>query len=467
MSQPADKSVSADSARPTRRETLSWALYDWANTGYSMVVLALIFPRLYKSYFGAQLDDGAQTTWFTLTVAVSSLIVAVLAPILGSIGELGGIRKRLLLRFATVGIIATAGCYLIGEGQYGLASLVYVVGTIGFYSGNIFFDSMLARVATPGRRHFVSGLSFSFGYSAGFLLLLLTFLATSKHEWFGFESALAGSQAMFLVAAVWWAVFTIPLAITIREKPNPERPPIREMACRGLRDTWTTFREILRLKPVFWFLLAYLFYIDGVNTIIMTASNYGTTIGFSDSQIIQAFFIVQIFGIPCAILFGWIGGLIGPRRMILIAIGLYLGVTLYGAFLDTSPVSVFGIKISEMFVLAALIGTVQGGIQALSRSYFNSLIPPGREVSFFGFYSMIGKSAAIMGPALIGSIAFLFNDPANPTLSTRIGLGSIVLLFVAGGIFLVIAGRYDKMTDDSSVFHRPSPSSTQDRSPVK
>jgi len=444
MSNPPDPSPTSKPKKPTLIETVSWALYDWANTGYAMVVLALIFPRLYNSYFGSQLADGQQTTWFTMTVAVSSLIVAVLAPLLGSIGEMGGLRKRLLLRFAAVGIVATAGCFLIREGQYWLASLIYIVGTVSYYSSNIFFDSMLASVSTPKRRHLVSGLGFSFGYAAGFILLLLTFLATSKHEWFGFENALVGSQVMFVVAAIWWAVFTIPLSLTVKEKPRPDRPSVRRMAILGIHDTWATLKQILRLKPALWFLLAYLFYIDGVNTIIMTASNYGTTIGFSDSQIIQAFFIVQIFGVPCAILFGWLGGRIGPRRMIFIAILIYLGVTTYGVFLDTTPTPIFGFEISEMFVLAALIGTVQGGIQALSRSYFSSLIPPGREVSFFGFYSMIGKSAAVMGPALMGTMAFLFYDSSNPALSTRIGLGSVAILFVIGGAFLGVAGHHDK-----------------------
>jgi len=431
-------------AQPTWTQTISWAFYDWANTGYAMVVLALVFPRLYNSYFGANLSDGNQTAFFTLTVSVSSLIVAVLAPFLGSIGELGGLRKRLLIRFAIIGMIATAACFLIQEGQFWLASLVYVVGTVSFYSSNIFFDSMLATVSTRERRHFVSGLGFSFGYAAGFMLLLITYLITSAPEKFGLSSALQGSQLMFLIAAVWWALFTIPLAVNLPEKPRPDRPPLRAMAIMGIRDTWSTLKEILGMKPVLWFLAAYLFYIDGVNTVIMTASNYGTTIGFSETQIIQAFFIVQVFGVPCAILFGWLGGKVGPRRMIFVAIILYLGVTTYGAFLDTTPVDLFGFEVSEMFVLAGLIGIVQGGIQALSRSYFNSLIPPGREVSFFGFYSMIGKSAAVMGPAVMGLMAFAFNNPENPTLSTRIGMGSVAVLFLIGGTFLAMAGHFDK-----------------------
>ncbi|GHC09390.1 putative MFS-type transporter YxiO [Cerasicoccus arenae] len=416
------------------KQTISWAFYDWANTGYAMVVLALIFPRLYKGFYAAGLSDGDQTAWFGRTVSIASLLVAICAPFLGSIGELGGLRKRLLLMFCSVGVVTTAGCYFIGKGDYEMASLIYIIGTVSFYSSNIFFDSMLTTVSTPEKRHFVSGLGFSFGYAAGFVLLLITLLVTK----------VAAAQVMFLVAAVWWAVFTIPLAMNIKEKPRPDRPPFFVMAWMGAKDTLSTLKEIWAIKPILWFLAAYLFYIDGVNTIIMMASNYGTTIGFAEDQITQAFFIVQIFGVPCAILFGWAGQKVGPRKMMFVAIVLYVGVTAYGAFLDTKPIQVFGIDISEMFVLAALIGMVQGGIQALSRSYFNTLIPVGREVSFFGFYSMIGKSAAVMGPFLMAYVASAYNNPENPTFSTRLGMGSVSILFVIGAVFLVLAGHYDK-----------------------
>jgi len=432
MSEPS--TTAPEPRKPTMKETISWAFYDWANTGYAMVVLALIFPRLYKNSYGAHLSDGEQTYWFGKTVAVASLIVAVAAPFLGSIGELGGLRKRLLLGFCVTGVIATAGCYFLAEGQYVMASVIYIFGTVSFYSSNIFFDSMLATVSTPEKRHFVSGLGFSFGYAAGFMLLVATLFITKE----------APASTMFLFAAGWWALFALPLAFNIKERPKPNRPGIVQMAKLGAVDTWHTFKEILGIKPILWFLAAYLFYIDGVNTIIMMASNYGTTIGFTDNQIITAFFIVQVFGVPCAILFGWAGGKIGPRKMMFVAILLYIGVTAYGAFLDTTPIHFMGVELSEMFVLAALIGMVQGGIQALSRSYFTTLIPVGREVSFFGFYSMIGKSAAVMGPWLMGSVAQWFDDPADPTYSTRLGMGSVAILFVIGASFLALAGHYDK-----------------------
>ncbi|WP_309399153.1 MFS transporter [Cerasicoccus maritimus] len=431
-------------AKPSLKQTISWAFYDWANTGYAMIVLALLFPNLYNSVYAMDLSDAEQTAWFGRTLSISSLIVAVLAPFLGSIGELGGLRKRLLLFFCSVGVVATASCYFLLHGDYQLASLIYIVGTVSFYSSNIFYDSMLATVSTPAKRHFVSGMGFSFGYSAGFILLGITFVITLNPEKYGFADGFAASRVMYLVAACWWALFTLPLALNIKEQPKPNRPSVWAMITEGATDTWATFKEVIAIKPILWFLLAYLFYIDGVNTIIMTAMNYGTTIGFEKEKIFIAFFVVQIFGVPCAILFGWIGGKIGPRKMIFIAIVIYLGVTAVGATIQPEPFKLFGITMSEMYVLAALIGMVQGGIQALSRSYFTSLIPTGREVSFFGFYSMIGKSAAVMGPWLMGSVALWFNNPEDPTFSTRLGMGSVALLFIIGAAFLAVAGHYDK-----------------------
>ncbi|WOO41973.1 MFS transporter [Rubellicoccus peritrichatus] len=418
---------------------VAWAFYDWANTGYAMIGLALIFPRLYKSYWGASLSPDKQTFWFTMTVAVASLLVAVLAPVLGSVAELGGLRKRLLLRFAILGIIACATMTFVGEGLYLIASIVYIFGTVSFYCANIFFDSMLEVVSTKKNRHFISGFGFSFGYTAGFIILLVVSLVVANHEDLGFDSTLKASKALFAFAAIWWAVFTIPLIFRIKEAPKKDRPPVFSMARSGILETWHTFKDILQQRHILMFLAAYLFYIDGVNTIITTASNYGTTIGFSEKQIISAFFIVQVMGVPFALIFGFFGQKFGPRRLIFVAIIVYLGVTAYGSTITPEPVVILGFKLSQMFVLAALIGMCQGGVQALSRSYFTSIIPPGKNVAYFGFYSMIGKSAAVLGPALMGTTALIFNDPEDPLLSTRLGLGSISILFIIGAIFLTKA----------------------------
>lgn len=427
--------------RKPPRGSIAWALYDWANTGYAMIGLALMFPILYQSYWGSGLTDDRQTSWFTFTVSAASVCVFILAPILGSIAELGGIRKKLLLRFATVGMIACACMYLVEEGDYQLASVVYIVGTVCFYSANIFFDSMLAHVSNASNRHTISGMGFSFGYAAGFFILLAIFVITGQFELFGFASKLEASRFMFIFAAAWWAIFTLPIALRFKEEPKANPHNLLTTAKLGLIEAWHTLVEIFRRRHILWFLIAYQFYIDGVNTIITVAANYGKTIGFDQSQIFLAFFCVQVAGVPFAILFGWLGQRIGPRRMIFVAIVIYMIVSFYGAFLSVEPVAIFGLKIPEIYILATMIGMCQGGIQALSRSYFTSIIPEDKTVAFFGFYSMIGKSAAILGPLLMGLAALIFNDPEHPALSTRIGMGMISVLFLIGGGFLVLAGR--------------------------
>lgn len=427
-------------SRTPFKQTVAWALYDFANTGYSMVGIALIFPRLYQSFWGTGLTPDAQTFWFGITVSAASIIVAILAPFLGALAGVTGRGKVYLLRFAALGILACASLYLVAEGNFLLASAIYILGTVAFYCGNIFFDALLPQVARPGKRHFVSALSFSFGYTAGFFILLATAWLTANPAALGLENTTHALRFLFVFAAVWWAVFTIPLALTL---PSP--PPTSSgvsffaIAKSGLREAGATLKAIWQLPTVFWFLLAYLFYIDGVNTVIAVATNFASTLGIEQGAIFTAFFIVQLMGIPCALLFGWLGNRVGARRMLFLAIGIYFGVVSYAYQLSAAPVMIFGFEIREIYLLAALIGSVQGGIQALSRSYFVSIVPADKATAFFGFYSMIGKSAAVLGPALIALTAWLAADPEAPEKSTRLGMASLALLFAVGAVCLIKA----------------------------
>lgn len=421
--------------------TISWAFYDWANTGYAMIGLALIFPRFYKSFWGAELPPGQQTFYFGLTVSVASLLVALLSPFLGSLAELAGSRKRWLLRFAFVGIVACGLLSLVEAGYWWLASVIHIVGMVSFYSSNIFFDSMLDVVATRKNRNLVSGLGFSFGYTAGFVLIIVIGVVNANPELIGAPDAITANRFLFLFASAWWGLFLMPLAFVFPEKLRDDRPAVRVMLISGLRGAWSTFREILGMPRVRWFLIAYLFYIDGLNTIITSASNLATTMGFEQSEIIAAFAVVQVTAIPCAVGFGLLAQRFGARTMLFVGMAIYIVVTLYGAFLRPRPafevaVGSWHFAVSEMMVLAMLIGLVQGGVQALSRSYFANLIPEERSVAFFGFYAMIGKSAAVLGPAIFGLSALMFDRSDDPVWSTRVGFGAISILFVIGAFFL-------------------------------
>ncbi|MGF1452527.1 MAG: MFS transporter [Opitutales bacterium] len=434
MTAPAPSSIQIQ--RYDWRKAACWALYDFANTGYSMIVLALVFPRFYRPFFAAGLPESEKTFWFGVTISVASIIVAILAPFLGSIGEITGTRKRLLLRLAVISMIACASLALVEQGLWWLASLIHIVGLVCFYSANLFFDSMLELVSTRRSRNLVSGIGYASGYFAGFLLILFIAWFTADPPPLGIGDQTLATRLLFVVTAVWWGFFSLPLAIGIREKPKPERPALKAMLERAAVGVKHTFFEIIRIRPVRYFLLAYLFYIDGLNTITITASNLAEAMGFEFAQTIRAFLIVQIAAVPFSILFGFLANRFGAKTLLLIAMVIYLGTTLYGAFIDTEPAVVFGFAISEMYVLALLIGCVIGGVQSLSRSFFANLIPPDKNTAFFGFYSMIGKSAAILGPALLALCAWLFNDPDNPVFSTRVGFGAIGLLFIVGGFFL-------------------------------
>jgi len=412
----------------------AWALYDFANTGYAMVVLALIFPRLYKTFWAADLSVSEQTTYFNITVAVASILVAVLAPFLGSLAEMGGLRKRLLFAFAGLGILSALGIGLIGEDLFWLASSVYILGTVSFYCSNIFFDSMLSTVSSKDNRNFISGLGFGLAYTAGLSLILISVLWLGTVDPEDEGAIITISRWHFVLAGCWWAAFSIPLLFTFREQRKEITGSWIDLVRSSFIAMWRTFLEIVKVKHIFWFLLAYLFYIDGVNSIILTATSYGTTIGFTQKEINIGFICVQVVGIPCAIVFGLLADKLGARKMILTAIVLYAGIAVYGAFVTNEPIRVWGVAIPEMYVLASLIGVVQGSIQALSRAYFTSIIPEDKAVAYFGFYSMIGKSAAILGPLLAGMVTWAFNNPEYPVWSTRLGFGSLSILFVLGGI---------------------------------
>lgn len=411
------------------RKALGWAFYDWANMGYALVVLASFYPIFYESYWAKGLSAGEQTFWFGMTVSLASLIVAVLAPFLGSIAWLGGIRKRLLLRFAAVGMIACAGFFFVGEGHYLIASGIYIIGTVCFYCANIFFDALLPDVSTRRNRHVISGMGFTFGYTASTLLLLAYLWVIKNHGLLGIPDLVWAFKFIFLSAAVWWAVFTVPLVCLIDEVPRTDYPGHIRAVKNGALEAWRTLLDIIRIKPVMWFLLAYLFYIDGVNTVITMSINYAKGIGFKDAQLLTALLVVQVFGVPFAVLFGWLGQRFGARKMIFVAIFAYMGVTFYGTFLKLEPVQIGALAISEIYILAAMIGMVQGGVQALSRSFFANLVPAEKSTAFFGFYSMIGKSAAVLGPALMAVVALFTDQP-------RLGIAAVSILFVIGAVLL-------------------------------
>lgn len=412
-----------------------WAIYDLGHTAFSMIVLAVMFPILFNDYWSNSLPEPSEKTfWYSLTLAGASILVALLSPLLAVVAQSGGLRMKFFRILAGTGIIGMAGLSLVGEGLWQIAALIYIVAAVGFFGANLFYDSLLLDVAPPERRHFISGVSFSLGYLGGVILLGGIFV------WTLFLREKVSVGWLFASGALWWLLFALPLLArkeTVRTEPSSNTSGNDFSAFRkNIAELKETCRAFWSERSVRWFMLAYFCYIDGVHTIITSAVRYGNALGFSQTELFLALFIVQIFGVPCAMLFGQFGRIFGAKPVLFTALSVYIGVAAYGAIMPTGTLVFRGLEISPMFILAALIGMVQGGVQALSRSFFATLIPSGREISFFGFYSMIGRCSTILGPILLAAIAAVFPAGNDGLLSTRIGIGAISLLFISGMVLL-------------------------------
>jgi UMF1 family MFS transporter len=402
-----------------RRSALAWALYDCGNSAFATTVMAGFFPIFFKQYWSTGSDAAHSTLQLGAVNSIASVIVAVLAPLLGALADVGRAKKAWLLAFAALGCSATAALSAIGKGDWQLAAAGYALATIGFNASLIFYDALLVSVADDAESDRVSSLGYALGYLGGGVLFALNVAMTIKPQLFGLPDAAAAVRVSFVMVGLWWALFSVPLALRVHElapAPSAEAAPLR----RALQQLGATLRRIRQMPDVWHFLIAYWLYIDGVDTIVRMAVDYGLSLGLPSQSLIIALLITQFVGFPAAIGFARLAGRIGTQRSILIGIAVYVGVTVFAYFMTTA---------TEFFVLAVVIGLVQGGVQALSRSFYSRLIPPAEAGEFFGFYNMLGKFAAVIGPALMGVVSVL-------TGSARLSILSIALLLIAGGVLL-------------------------------
>jgi len=406
--------------KENKRAVWSWAFYDWANSAYSTTVMAGFFPLFFKEYWADPHNPSQSTFYLGMANSIASMVVAALAPLLGSIADQGSIKKKFLTFFAFLGVIMTGGLWMVAQGSWQMAVLFYVIATIGFASGNVFYDALLPGLASEERVDAVSSLGFGLGYLGGGLLFLVNVFMYLKPEIFGIPDGATAIKLSFLSVAVWWAVFTIPLILFVPEPKNYENIDFNNAIRMGWVQLVQTFKEIRNMKVVGTFLLAYWFYIDGVDTIIRMAVDYGMSLNFPGESLIIALLIVQFVAFPAALIYGWLASKIGAKTGIMVGITAYSFITLLGYFMTEAW---------HFYVLAILIGLFMGGIQALSRSLYTRIIPPDKSAEFFGFYNMLGKFAAIIGPALMGTIALL-------TGSARLSILSILMLFILGAFFL-------------------------------
>lgn len=401
------------------KKTVSWAFYDWANSAFATTVLAGFFPLFFREYWSTDVE-GVETTFrLGVSASIASLTLVVLAPILGAVADRTSTKKKLLLAFAFTGILATFGLFLAGQGMWLLAIVLFTVGTIGFAGANVFYDALLLEVApTSDRIHFVSGLGFALGYLGGGILFAVNVFMVLKPEFFGLADAGQAVKLSFLSVAIWWAIFSIPLMLFVEETP-------RETQASGnvLSDAFGQLKSTLLKLPsnraILIFLLAYWFYIDGVDTIIRMAVDYGLSIGLQSNDLITALLLTQFIGFPAAIIFGRLGQKIGAKNGIFLGIFVYIVATVWAYFITSGL---------EFFILSAMVGLVIGGIQALSRSLLGELIPHDQAAEYYGLFNMVGKSAAVIGPFLVGWTAAMFG--------ARNSILSVIVLFVIGGALL-------------------------------
>jgi UMF1 family MFS transporter len=423
-----------------KKAVWGWAMYDWANSAFATTVMAGFFPLFFKTYWSIGTDVNVSTAQLGFGNSLAGLLVAVMAPILGAIADKGSAKKKFMIFFAYLGALMSVCLFWVQQGDWALAILVYVLGVVGFSGSIAFYDAMLPHIAPEEEIDYVSGLGYAMGYLGGGLLFLVNVLMVLKPRLFGLENSGSAVKYSFLSVGLWWGAFTVFAIAWVKERKAsfPDKGS-GSVVAQGFRQFVGTFKKARHLKTVFLFLLAYWFYIDGVDTIIRMAVDYGMSIGFEANDLIMALLLVQFIGFPAAIVFGRLGQRWGVRRSIYLAIGVYMFITIWGVMMTRKW---------EFYALAIFIGCVQGGIQALSRSYYSRLIPKEQSAEFYGFYNMLGKFAVIFGPALMGVVGLCTKKvmmPASPTaeqitaighLASRCSIGSILILFLIGAVLL-------------------------------
>ena len=398
---------------PRRRSQLAWALNAWANHAFSTSILVGFFPIFFARYWAKDLPGGTSTFYLGLANSAGGLVVMLLAPWLGALADLHASKKRYLGLFTVLGVAASAALALVGPGQWLLASALFALGSIGFFTSYSFADALLVQVSEPQESDHVSAFGFALGYLGGGILFLLDVLMVLYPQRFGLPDAATATRVAFVSVALWWAVFCLPLFRWV-----PEGAPADKAA--GWRELLQTMREVLANKPVLQFLIAYWLYIDAIGTLQQMAADFGAKLGFSTNTLITALLMVQFISFPAAWAFGPLAKRIGTRRAIYLGLFVFSGVSVWAYFMQTER---------QFYEMAVAVALVQGGVQALSRSYFSRLIPPGRAGEYFGFYNMLGKFAAVLGPLVVGVVALL---TGNPHLSILV----LILFFIAGATLL-------------------------------
>jgi len=409
------------------RTVTAWCLYDWANSAFATTVMAAMFPPFFRqTAMAAGLAGHEATAWWGYITAFALLLIALTAPVLGAVADQAGSRKRFLAMFAGIGIAFTLLLVTIGSGQWRWAAILYIGANLGFAGSIVFYESLLPHVAAGRDLDRISTHGYALGYAGGGLLLIVNAAWVIQPGWFGMPDTVTAVKVSFASVAIWWAVFSLPLW---RRVPEPPAPGGRVSLADGFGRLRATFSEIRRYRQLIMFLVAFWIYGDGVGTIVKMATAYGSEIGIGMSDLVGALVLTQLIGLPSTLAFGWAASRLGARPCLLAGLAVYAAICVGGYFLRT-PL--------HFYFLAGLVGLVQGGTQALSRSIYATLVPKHKSGEFFGFFATSGRFAGIAGPLLFGLLS-------HATGQSRVSIVVLVLFFIVGGLVLskvdLAAGR--------------------------
>jgi UMF1 family MFS transporter len=404
-------------------ELRAWAMYDWANSAFWSTIVTAVFPGFFADYAAAGLSPIDATSRFAWATTGALTVVALLAPVLGALADHRPLKKRMLATFLAIGVTATVLMGTIGRGEWVYALALFMIANIGVASTLVFYDSLLPHIAPPGEIDRVSTAGYAMGFIGGGVLLLINLAWILSPATFGLSGTIAAIHLTFVSVGVWWLLFSLPLFRTVPE------PPVRLEALRAsgvalvfaaIGAAWKTLRELRANRDAFLMLVAFLLYNDGIQTIIRMSSIYGAEVGIDRNAQIAAFMMVQFVGVPCSFLFGAVAGRIGAKTAIFFALAVYVGISVLGYFMTAAW---------QFFVLAFLVGMVQGGSQALSRSLFARMTPRAKSSEYFGFFAVFEKFAGIFGPAVFAASVTMFQ-------SSRAAVLSVIVFFIAGAIVL-------------------------------
>jgi UMF1 family MFS transporter len=415
-----------------RRELRAWAMYDWANSAFQTTIIAAVFPIYFHSVVAADLGETLSTSRFAWATTIAIVIVAVVAPLLGAIADYAAIKKKMLATFVLLGACSTIGMYWIERGDWQLALTLFVIGNVGVAGSIVFYDSLLPHLVEESELDRVSSAGYAIGYFGGGVLLAINLLMIQKPSLFGIPDAGTAVRLSLASVGIWWLAFSIPLFRTVPEPPRrleADEAPGRNAVAVGFTRLVETFKELRSYKHAFMLLLAFLVYNDGIQTIVRMATTFGTGIGIDQNDMITALLITQFIGVPFAFLFGGLAGRIGAKIALFGGLMVYVVIVLIAYFMTSSV---------QFYALAIMVGMVQGGTQALSRSLFASMIPKHKSSEFFAFFGVFERYAGILGPLIFAVMVQSTGESRNAILAV---LGFFV---IGGGLLMFVdieAGR--------------------------